>query len=310
MQNISSANLTLRSYTTPSSACWKGYLRPSNTSWEYSTAATAQFFVQVLCIMYILCTYTAVQWRKRSPKPKAQHISGMHSHPSFLHSTTAQAIICFTISLPFQRTNSLLWLVSNHHCAANISDQLRTPSSPWGYFHFIICLVSCSGLICFPNNCPFILKLLQHLQSNTSFGWTQTDPFCLDLQPPLVSAWNFRSSLICTGDHLPSMQEIQTQNCLQPNLSSLQLMMWESQSWLTEHIPSRRHLNLEQDREEKNPLISWMCISVRVQLMQAYLLKIHLEVILPVDIAHVHLLSASHRWRQKSPNSQRCFCDF
>lgn len=31
MQNISSTDSTLMSYTTPSSACWKGYLRPSNT---------------------------------------------------------------------------------------------------------------------------------------------------------------------------------------------------------------------------------------------------------------------------------------
>lgn len=130
MQNISTTDLTLMSYTTPSSACWKGYLRPSNT-FSYrgipNSCRSPNLCTGIYCV---LCIYTAVQWRKRSPEPKAQHISGMHSHPSFLHSTTAQGIIFFTVSLPFQRTNLLLWVVSNHHCAANINTQVRTLSSP------------------------------------------------------------------------------------------------------------------------------------------------------------------------------------
>lgn len=120
----------------------------------------------------------------------------MHSHPSFLNNTTAQGIIFFIVYLPFQRTNFLLWVVSNHHCAANTSDQVRTPLSPWAYFYFITCLVSCFSLICFPNNCPFVL---QHLHSRTSSGWTWTDPFWLDLQPPFVSAFHLWSApeIIC-----------------------------------------------------------------------------------------------------------------
>lgn len=36
--------------------------------------------------------------------------------------------------------------------------------------------------------------------------------------------------------------------CLQPNLSFLQLMIWKLAGSQTEQIPSRRHLNLEQDQ--------------------------------------------------------------
>lgn len=192
--------------------------------------------------MYILCTYTAVQWRKRSPRPKAQHISGMHSHPSFLHSTTAQGIIPFTVSLPFLRTNFLLCFVSKHNCAANISDQIRTPSSPRGYFDFIIQFVSCSDLICFPSNCPFIPKPLQHLPSNTSFGWTWVDPSWPDFQPPqslhIISDLHPRSSAQHAGDVSTEVPPAK------PQLSTAHHL---EISWLTEHIPSRRHLNLVQD---------------------------------------------------------------
>lgn len=142
--------------------------------------------------MYILCTYTSVQWRKRSPKPKAQHISGMHSHPSFL---------AWYNPLYSSSPLPVIWVVSKHHCAANRTDQIRTPSSPWGYFYFITCLVSCSSLIFFPSNCPFIL---QHLPSSTSFGWTQTDPSWPDLQPPqslhIISDLHLRSSAQHAGD--------------------------------------------------------------------------------------------------------------
>lgn len=152
----------------------------------------------------------------------------MHSHPSFLHSTTAQGIIFFTVSLPFQRTNLLLWVVSNHHCAAIINNQIRTPSSPWGYFYFITCLVSCSSLIYFPNKCPFFLKLLQFYPAPAKQHFLRMDMDRSLLAWLTTSLSLCMSSLICSRDHLPNMQEVWAQNCLQPNLSSPQLMLWKS----------------------------------------------------------------------------------
>lgn len=197
MQNISSTDLTLMSYKTPSSACWKAYLRPSNT-FSYlgilNSCHSPILRTGIVYYVHILYIHSCSTEKKVSQTKGSAHLSY-----NLLYS-------CSPLS-----EDKLSALGCNHHCTANINNQVRTPSSPWGYFYFITCLVYCSSFICFPNKCSSLLATMKLLQfypapAKHPFLWMVTDRSLLAW--PTTPLCLCTSSLILTRDPLPNTQEI------------------------------------------------------------------------------------------------------
>lgn len=142
-------------------------------------------------IMYI----QLLKGEKFSQAEGSAHLR-VHSHLLFLYSTSGQGTVIFTDPLAFQRTNLLLLVVSNHHCAANTMNQVKIPSSPLGYFYFLTYFPLPVLFAFLINAHPFWLllgfcSLILYPQSSTPFRWTRTDAFLLDLKPDSVSACHF-----------------------------------------------------------------------------------------------------------------------